>query len=154
KNLHFDSPNPHIPWEALPVRVAAEAVDWSRKKEAPRIAGVSAFGWSGTNVHAILQEAPEQPTAAVTPPRTTELVVLSGNTESALREAIRCFGTHVDMHPEDTLGDLAFSLATTRTHHEHRIALRVGSRDALVRALGASLSGETPVGSARGEVHA
>ncbi|WP_037409738.1 MULTISPECIES: beta-ketoacyl synthase N-terminal-like domain-containing protein, partial [unclassified Serratia (in: enterobacteria)] len=50
QNLHFTTPNPHIPWDALPVRVADRGIPWPRG-EKPRIAGVSAFGWSGTNAH-------------------------------------------------------------------------------------------------------
>uniref|UniRef100_UPI00046B0123 beta-ketoacyl synthase N-terminal-like domain-containing protein n=1 Tax=unclassified Serratia (in: enterobacteria) TaxID=2647522 RepID=UPI00046B0123 len=50
QNLHFTTPNPHIPWDALPVRVADRAIPWPRG-EKTRIAGVSAFGMSGTNAH-------------------------------------------------------------------------------------------------------
>jgi acyl-coenzyme A synthetase/AMP-(fatty) acid ligase/3-oxoacyl-(acyl-carrier-protein) synthase/NADPH:quinone reductase-like Zn-dependent oxidoreductase/aryl carrier-like protein len=57
-NLHFREPNPHIDWERLPVCVAATAVDWPERPGERRIAGVSAFGFSGTNVHVILEEAP------------------------------------------------------------------------------------------------
>ncbi|EAR3735662.1 hypothetical protein EJO83_28480, partial [Salmonella enterica] len=48
QNLHFTTPNPHIPWQALPVRVADRAIPWPQG-DRPRVAGVSAFGWSGTN---------------------------------------------------------------------------------------------------------
>ncbi|HGM5493491.1 TPA: ketoacyl-synthetase C-terminal extension domain-containing protein, partial [Serratia fonticola] len=57
QNLHFTTPNPHIPWDELPVRVADRAIPWPQG-EKPRIAGVSAFGMSGTNAHVILEEAP------------------------------------------------------------------------------------------------
>jgi acyl transferase domain-containing protein len=55
KHLHFSRPNPHIPWEQLPVQVTAEATPWPEGK---KIAGVSSFGFSGTNAHVILEEAP------------------------------------------------------------------------------------------------
>lgn len=54
--LHFTGWNPHIDVADVPVEVAIRATPWERK----RLAGVSAFGWSGTNVHAILSPAPER----------------------------------------------------------------------------------------------
>src|SRR5262249_49683861 len=57
KQLHFRNPSPHIPWDRLPVRVVDEAVPWSRNGR-PRVAGVSSFGFSGTNAHVVLEEAP------------------------------------------------------------------------------------------------
>ncbi|HNM83922.1 MAG TPA: polyketide synthase, partial [Mycobacterium sp.] len=60
QHLHFTNPSPHIPWDRLPVRVVKDAVPWERT-DRPRIAGVSSFGFAGTNAHVILEEAPPQP---------------------------------------------------------------------------------------------
>lgn len=57
-NLHFRTPNPHIAWEQLPVRVVATPVAWPQRGDERRIAGVSSFGFSGTNVHVLLEEPP------------------------------------------------------------------------------------------------
>ncbi|WP_225413940.1 beta-ketoacyl synthase N-terminal-like domain-containing protein [Stigmatella hybrida] len=57
-NLHFRKPNPHIAWEQFPVRVADTPVAWLPRGDERRIAGVSAFGFSGTNVHVLLEEPP------------------------------------------------------------------------------------------------
>ena len=53
KHLNFRNPSPHIPWDRLPVRVVDEALPWARDGR-PRIAGVSSFGFSGTNAHVIV----------------------------------------------------------------------------------------------------
>ena len=53
KHLNFQNPSPHIPWDRLPVRVVDEAIPWARDGR-PRIAGVSSFGFSGTNAHVIV----------------------------------------------------------------------------------------------------
>ena len=58
QHLHFQNPSPHIPWDRLPVRVVDEAIPWERDGR-PRIAGVSSFGFSGTNAHVIVEEAPD-----------------------------------------------------------------------------------------------
>ncbi len=55
KHLHFKSPNEHVDWNALPVRVTSEATPWPRDPDRPRRAGVSAFGISGTNAHVVVE---------------------------------------------------------------------------------------------------
>ena len=55
-HLHFETPNPHIAWDRLPVQVVTEARDWP--SDGPRIAGVSAFGMSGTNAHIVIDSPP------------------------------------------------------------------------------------------------
>ena len=64
-SLNFRDPNPHIPWNEIPIRVAAAPVEWKRGG-VRRIAGLSAFGFSGTNAHAIVEEPPETHEAAPT----------------------------------------------------------------------------------------
>ena len=66
KHLHFRDPSPHIPWDRLPVRVVEEPTAWERNGR-PRVAGVSSFGFSGTNAHVILSEAPQSDRVAVAP---------------------------------------------------------------------------------------
>ena len=73
KNLHFKDPNPHVDWDALPVRVVSEQTDWPRTPGRPALAGVSAFGISGTNAHVVVeaygasQDTPEAPGEAYSP---------------------------------------------------------------------------------------
>src|SRR5690606_29150277 len=55
-SLHFREPNPLIAWERLRVRAVAERTVWERGAGGSRIAGVSTFGFSGTNAHAVLEE--------------------------------------------------------------------------------------------------
>ncbi len=55
-HLNFEQPNPHIPWDKLPVKIVDRLTDWPT--HAVRVAGVSAFGMSGTNAHVVLESAP------------------------------------------------------------------------------------------------
>ncbi len=57
-SLHFHEPNPHIPFEELRLQVVQEATPWP-ERDHPRRAGVSSFGFGGTNVHAVLEAAPQ-----------------------------------------------------------------------------------------------
>ncbi|WP_042836008.1 ketoacyl-synthetase C-terminal extension domain-containing protein, partial [Streptomyces sp. NRRL S-15] len=53
-NLHFERPNPEIPFDALPLRVPTETVPFPAL-DGPRRVGVNSFGFGGTNAHAILE---------------------------------------------------------------------------------------------------
>ena len=144
--------NPHLPWDMLPVAVAREAVPWPRGAR-PRRAGVSAFGLSGTNAHVVLEEAPLEPSREAAPAR-PELVVLSAKSEAALSAQAARLREHLTAHPDLPLGDVAFSLATTRSHFEHRLAVTATSREALLGALSAAALGQTPPGAVRGRASA
>ena len=89
-HLHFQNPSPHIPWDRLAVQVVEEATAWERNGR-PRIAGVSSFGFAGTNAHIILEEAPEAPQPAPAPgpaeqrgDRRLRILPLSARTPAAL----------------------------------------------------------------------
>ncbi len=63
KHLHFNSPNPRIDWDNLPVKVTSEATAWPEVVGRPHRAGISSYGWSGTNVHVVVEAyANEKPT--------------------------------------------------------------------------------------------
>ena len=55
KHLHFRTPNPDMDWDRLPLRVTAEPTPWPVSDDHPPTAGVSGFGWSGTNAHVVLE---------------------------------------------------------------------------------------------------
>ena len=148
KNLHFDAPSPHIPWSELPVKVVAEPVPWHRNGS-PRRAGVSSFGISGTNAHVVLEEAPARATAPAALPRSAELVVLSAKTEAALNAQAARLKDHLDADPALALGDLAYSLLTTRGTLEHRVAFAASDSAALKDVLAELAAGRTPDGVTR-----
>ena len=149
KSLHFDAPSPYIPWSSCNVSVASGAVEWPRGAE-PRRAGVSSFSISGTNAHAILEEAPAAAPVPAVPERPAELVVLSARSAAALDAQARQLEEHLKRHPDLGLRDVAFSLATTRSAMDHRMAIAVGSREALLEVLPAAAQGHTPAGCVRG----
>ncbi|MFB9363803.1 type I polyketide synthase, partial [Actinoplanes nipponensis] len=55
-SLHFEQPNPNVDWDAIPFRVNTELREWPAPREGVRCAGVSAFGFGGTNFHAVVEE--------------------------------------------------------------------------------------------------
>ncbi|SDM38948.1 type I polyketide synthase [Allokutzneria albata] len=109
KTLHADVPSSHVDWSTGDVRLLTEARPWP-VGERPRRVGVSAFGFSGTNAHVILEEAHTPPVEErVLDDRVVPLLV-SGSTPDAVREQAARLRT-VSAHPID----VGFTLATART---------------------------------------
>ncbi|MFJ2197769.1 type I polyketide synthase [Streptomyces violaceusniger] len=160
--LHIEEPSPHVDWATGTVELLAEATAWPEGEE-PRRAGVSSFGISGTNAHAIIEQAPS-PAAADTAsdagvaeeaeaPRTALPLVpwlLSSKSEAALRAQARRLLEHVERHPEVAAEDIGFSLATTRTAFEHRSVVLASDRAEAVRALTDHLAGRGGSGLVEG----
>ncbi|GGA98236.1 type I polyketide synthase [Allosediminivita pacifica] len=150
--LHFNEPNPGIDWESLPLKVVGEAEAWPRG-EVPRRAGVSAFGFSGTNVHVIVQEAPVRPTlveaaGALLP------VPLSAGTEAGLRDLARRHADFLSGADAPAPADLARTLAVGRSHLSKRAALVVRNVEELREGLRAFADGAPLPGTATGTARA
>ena len=133
--LHYRSPNPRIDFAASPFYVNAELRPWI-SPDGPRRAGVSSFGVGGTNVHAVLQQAPA--IAAAAPSRAHELLVLSARDPQALSQAREALAAHLQQNPEINLGDVAFTLQAGRRGFAHRWAAPVADVPAAIAALAAS----------------
>jgi len=134
QSLHAPEPNPHVPWTQLLLSIAQQPVGWP-KGHVPRRAGVSSFGISGTNAHVVIEEAPPATADEPLPARSAELVVLSAKSEAALTAQAAQIAAHLAAHPEQSLGELALSLATRRSAMTHRIAVVTQSQQALQETL-------------------
>ncbi|MDT5098117.1 MAG: hypothetical protein QOC76_1854 [Mycobacterium sp.] len=181
RHLHFENPSPHIPWDRLAVQVVKEATAWERNGR-PRIAGVSSFGFAGTNAHVILEEAPEEAVApaaapgldvaaaaapgldvaAAAAPRLDvaaaaaprfSILPLSARTPAALVQVADQYRSWLSKHPEATLADVSFTAGVGRAHLEHRAALVINSTESAVELLGALADDRPALGLARGESH-
>lgn len=126
QNLHFEQPNPHIAWENLPLQVVAERSAWKRSSR-PRVAGLSSFGFSGTNAHVIIEEAPAPPeTPAVTRPADAYLLSVSARDENALRTlaaAYLALLSQADTTQAAQIGDVCYSASLGRRHWAERLAV-------------------------------
>ncbi len=152
KHLNFENPSPHIPWDRLAVEVVTETTPWERNSR-PRIAGVSSFGFAGTNAHVILEEAPETAAADQAEPQGFSVVPLSAHTPAALGRIADEYRSWLNAHPDAGLADLSYTAGAGRAHLEHRAALVVDSRDSAVELLGALADDRPAPGLVRGEAH-
>ena len=55
-SANFVKPNPNIDFTHLPLRVNTQSQEWSVREGNFRFAGVSSFGFGGTNFHVVLEE--------------------------------------------------------------------------------------------------
>ncbi len=116
KHLNFRNPTPAVDWRQLPLRVTSTAIEWPLVSDRAPLAGVSGFGWSGTNAHIVVEgygtpsrasnelrdrkwpagspkhvaisvpKAASEGAAEAPAARATRLLPLSGKTDNALRE--------------------------------------------------------------------
>ncbi|WP_241840193.1 type I polyketide synthase [Frankia sp. CcI49] len=176
RTLHVTEPSPHVDWSTSGISLLMESRPWERRHGQPRRAAVSAFGVSGTNAHAVLEEAPDdhagtgplpatapeavpgagqgatagEPEEAIPAP-----IILSARTDEALAAHARSIAAYLDQRPETTVPDLGFSLAT-RTRFESRavVVAAPGSagRRNLTQALLALADGRPASALVRGRV--
>src|SRR5689334_4451972 len=156
KHCNFENPPPHIPWDRLAVEVVRETTPWTRG-DRPRIAGISSFGFAGTNAHVVLEEAPAVSAADAVEPVTVrdrvQVLPLSARTPAALSQLADRYRRWLLDHPDANLADVCLTAGTARAHLEHRAALVVDSREAAVDLLGALAEDRPAPGLVRGESH-
>lgn len=146
-SLHYHSPNPHISFENLNLRVNDELTPWPAVSGAA-LAGVSSFGFGGTNVHMIIREADPQYKEKrdnLQDDSTGEncyLLPLSANNFEALRSTARAFGEILASDFPVATKDICKAAGQRRSHFHYRLAVIGNSRDQLNNSLKAFLSRE------------
>ena len=145
-NQHFDNPNPHIPFDELCLKVVDEVTRWPATGQ-PRCAGVSSFGFGGTNAHVVLEQAPQAPRhLPMAKPAVTTLVV-SGKNEERLAAAAENLADWLSGAGVNVpLADVAHTLNHHRTHQTTFASVCAADRDTAVAGLRALASGEPATG--------
>ncbi|WP_218782121.1 type I polyketide synthase [Streptomyces sp. BR123] len=159
QTLHVDEPTPHVDWTAGDIELLTEQRAWPETGR-PRRAGVSSFGVSGTNAHTILEQAP--PTATAPEPADsaepespgTWPWILSGRTETALRQQAARLLAHLDGHGELRPLDIGHSLAAGRAVLDHRAVIVAEAGEEYREALTALAAGDSAAGLTQGVARA
>jgi iturin family lipopeptide synthetase A len=123
----FNEPNPHIDFVNSPLYVAANEIPWPKGGNRKRTAAVSAFGFSGTNCHVILQEAPEITEKEEMLTKADQVVTFSAKSMESLLDILKSFKWFLDRGEELNLTQVAYTLNACRGHYEHRLAMIVSS---------------------------
>nr|WP_322785848.1 hybrid fatty acyl-AMP ligase/type I polyketide synthase [Stanieria cyanosphaera] len=133
-NLHFNQLNPHINLAQTPIQIPNDLQPW-QVEDKPRLAGVSSFGFGGTNAHVILQEADKQTQNSELIERPLHLFTISAKNELALQELVGNYAKFLQNNSDISLADFCYTANTGRTHFEHRLALVTESKDDLINKL-------------------
>jgi len=124
-HLHFKQLNPKIKAD-FPLQIPVNGVAWPRHGKRPRLVGVNNFGFGGSNVHAILQEAPTVASKPVVP-RSHYTLTLSAKNETALRELAQKYVDHFAARPDMPLAEVAHTTHVGRAHLAYRWAMTADS---------------------------
>ncbi|MBH8561390.1 type I polyketide synthase [Nostoc sp. CENA67] len=152
-HLHLKQLNPYIRIKNTPIQIPTELQEWPSQGQ-PRLAGVSAFSFGGTNAHVILEEAPPQVKSQNLPERSFHLLTLSAQTEPALQALVSRYQSHLEANPKQALADICFTANTGRsskgaaslTHFNHRLAVVADSKEQLIEQLAAFTTGKDATG--------
>ncbi|WP_181785274.1 type I polyketide synthase [Streptomyces phytophilus] len=150
-SLHLKNPNPAVDWENLPLTVPTDATPLPDRGR-PAVAGVSSFGFSGTNAHLVLEAAPQPPAPepdGQQPGERSELLVLSALSPEALAEGAHRMAAYLDGDgTRHSLRDICHSAALRRTTHDARLAFPADSHSEAAAALRGFAAGEDEPGLA------
>jgi acyl transferase domain-containing protein/NADPH:quinone reductase-like Zn-dependent oxidoreductase/acyl carrier protein len=159
-SLHFETPNPQIAFDDLQLRVVQRLEPWPETYGEPPRAGVNAFGFGGTNAHAILEAAPVSDNSARMGGVKYEdecawMLPLSARSAPALPDLARSYLSALGEQgslKHATLRNICFSAGVKRSHHEFRLALVAHDKAELQDQLDAYLRGEARANSSTGHI--
>ncbi|MBD3266046.1 acyltransferase domain-containing protein, partial [bacterium] len=151
-HFQFKNPNPYVAWGQLPVKVPTKLTPW-QKNDAPLRAGISSFGFSGTNAHVIVEQAPPMESATHEQPpikdRDYHILPLSAKSEQAVKELARKYSAYLE-HGRESLSNICHTAAVGRSHFNHRLAVVAPTKEDLQEKLQTFTQGKTPRGVLQG----
>lgn len=151
-NLHLTTLNPLIDWSSISL-VAPQKLTPLPNTETRRIAGVSSFGFSGTNAHIVLEQAPMSAPRAEPTVRPLHVLALSARNPQALAEVAERYEHALSSLPADAdIADFCFTANAGRSHFIYRIAVSGEDASSLAQALGAVRRGQSHPSATTGVV--
>ena len=140
KSINYDVPSEYVNWNAIPVKVAQNLMDWNKLNGKNRVAGVSSFGLSGTNVHIVLEEYNKD--TVTTQDMPVYPFMFSAVTENALIEQMKKFLAYVETCKDINLTNLSYTQNVTKAILEVRTLIMAKNLDDLKNLLNKAISGQ------------
>ncbi len=140
-HLHLNQQNPHIPWSEFPIEITKALTPWESKGK-PRIAGVSSFGFSGTNCHLVLQEAPDNKIKTLNENKKPCLLTISAKSEEAIKEYVDNYVVYFEKNPSLNITDLCFTSNVVNPNFIHRLAIQGKNKEEIYNTLLAKKEGK------------
>lgn len=143
-SLHFKEANPHIPFPDLPVKVQESLQPWPAN--GAQLAGVSSFGFGGTNAHVVLEGGAPGNITNNDSPRSAHgcyLLPISARSERALQSLAAKYKHCLESNASANLDDICYSASLRRSHHNFRLALAGRTAADQIAGIDAYLNGKT-----------
>ncbi|MEL7406510.1 MAG: alpha/beta fold hydrolase [Cyanobacteria bacterium J06558_2] len=151
-NLHFQQLNPLIDLADSQLEIAQKLQPWDSSK---RYAGVSSFGFGGTNAHVIIGELNTEVAKDLESPKIPiHLLTLGAKTPSALKELSLSYQAYLEAHPEVDLADICYTTNVGRTYFDHRLAIAAADKTQLKDRLTKFISAQSSKGLVTGKIPA
>lgn len=140
-SLHYAGPNPYIDFDAGRLEVVEDPREWP-EYSGRKVAGVSGFGFGGTNAHVVLTDAPPAPPAEPAGPAPVDpgaadlpaLLPVTGLLPSRRRAAAADAADWLEDHPRATVAEVARTLAT-RSRGRSAAVVAAADRDQALAGL-------------------
>jgi acyl transferase domain-containing protein len=150
-HLNLQNPNPQINWQQNSLSIPLQRENWQTGDEA-KIAGVSAFGFSGTNAHLIVAQPPViELTSKEIHERPNHIFTISAQTEAALQDLAVRYLQYLDKQNDLSIADLCFTANTGRAHLPYCLSTIVESTEELIGKLQAFTQQELVTGLSTGK---
>jgi len=151
-HLHLTKKNPYIDWDRWPIFVPTTLTPWN-SMNGKRIAGLSSFGFSGTNAHLVVEEAPEEATSVASTDRPVYILALSARNREGVQQLASALADRLEAVTENELADVCYTANAGRAHFPERVAIIGEStrqiRDGLIECSGqktnSSIAFEEPI---------
>lgn len=149
-NLHFETSNPNINLDKAPFDIPKTPQPWQAINGQKRLAGLSSFGFGGTNAHVILEEAPEPKTSSRLEEKPSHhLIHFSAPRAADLKVQAKTLVDYLKTHQEANAADVAHSVNIGRQDFEHRLVVSAASAHEMAQAFEAFANGKQGLWEAR-----
>ena len=137
-NINFNEPNSHIDWDKFAIKVPVGLMDW--ESDGKRAAGVSSFGFSGTNAHVIIEEyileTIIEPKNSESADHSQQLLCLSAKTEKSLELLKQKYKNYLtDSNTKEGLIDICNTAVICRTHFRYRLTAKGANKKEMAAIL-------------------
>ncbi len=162
-HLNFNSLNPHIDLTDTSFSIPTQLQEW-QQIDKPRFAGISSFGFGGTNAHVIVGDAAIETRGqgdkevlkdtalhnkggkGEVLTRPLHLLTLSAKNHPALKDLVEQYQNYIQSNSDVAIEDICFTANTGRSHFNHRLAISAKSISELPEKLANYLSGKKKSG--------
>jgi 3-oxoacyl-(acyl-carrier-protein) synthase/surfactin synthase thioesterase subunit/aryl carrier-like protein len=136
---HLEQQNARLNLEDSPFYIVKETQEWKPLKDwqgrsLPRYAGISSFGFGGTNAHVVLEEGPPPPLSTVQT-KSHYLVTFSARSPEVLQQKVQDMNEWLTQHANTPIEALSYTLNAGRSNFKYRCAFVVGSTQELQNKL-------------------